>query len=345
MNMSQTDPHSIFESLINRYLAGELSPDEENSFQKALEAEPSLRKDLESYERIWGAMEGMEPTGAYDLDEEWKLLRDRIPGWPGEKGNAILKRPVLLRSLGSRAYRIAALLATGLIFAFAVYYAGGWTGGTKVVAGNEPAEVRLEDGSEVVLNRYSTLRYPKNMYKRGRRVSLTGEAWFRVARDTANPFTIDAGTAVVEVLGTSFNVNAYRGNPVVEITVESGMVALSPKQDKQDQIVLKAGNSGTYHTASRELVLVPESDPNNLSWKTRELYFENSSLKEVASLVGRVYNVHIEFENPDLMDCPITVTFRDQSLQSVLSVLELTMDLEISRSGSTIILDGGGCDP
>jgi ferric-dicitrate binding protein FerR (iron transport regulator) len=181
------------------------------------------------------------------------------------------------------------------------------------------------------------------MERKGREVRLAGEAWFDVVRDTLRPFRIDAGSALVEVLGTSFNVNAYRENPVVEITVESGIVALTGKEDAREQIVLLAGNSGTYDASLKELVLVPRSDPNNLSWKTRELFFENTPLAEVAGLVSKVYNVDLQLSGPDLASCPITVSFQDQSLESVLNVLARTLDLEISRSKGSIYLSGEGC--
>jgi ferric-dicitrate binding protein FerR (iron transport regulator) len=212
-----------------------------------------------------------------------------------------------------------------------------------VVANTQSVEVLLEDGSQVVLNSESKIRYRKHFSGSERKVRLTGEAWFDVARDTLKPFVIDAGSAFVEVLGTSFNVNAYRENPSVEITVKSGVVALMPKQDQQDQMVLRAGNSGTYNSRSKELILVPASNPNNISWKTKELYFENAALGEVAVLLERVYQVEIEIGNRELAMCPITVTFRKQSLESVLNVLELTLDLEIVQRDGKILLEGEGC--
>ena len=120
-------------------------------------------------------------------------------------------------------------------------------------------------------------------------------------------------------------------------------ILIANTSGKQEQIVLRAGNSGTYNHDNKELVLIPNSDPNNLSWKTRNLYFENTPLGEVAELVSRVYHTELVVVNPELASCPITVTFSDQSLESVLSVLEITLDLEITRNGSRIMLDGTGC--
>ncbi|MFO7669888.1 MAG: DUF4974 domain-containing protein, partial [Bacteroidales bacterium] len=127
------------------------------------------------------------------------------------------------------------------------------------------------------------------------------------------------------------------------ITVESGVVSVSAKEDKDKQIILRAGNSGSYNSESHEMSLVPAYHPNNLSWKTRNLYFEDTPLREVAHLIGKVYNVSVVIPNEELGLCPITVTFSDQSLEAVLNVLEKTLDLQISRSGENITLDGTVC--
>jgi len=271
---------------------------------------------------------------SYDLDAEWELMREQIPE---------LTRS---HSLFFYAYRIAAVLVLGLIIGIGWSYGSRILGTEKRVAHDEAVELILEDGTHITLNRNSKIRYKRSFVTTGRKVILTGEAWFDVARDTSRPFVIDAGPAMVEVLGTSFNVNAYKGDPVVEITVESGVVALTSKQEKkekQEQIVLRAGNSGTYHKQNQELVLVPAADPNSISWKTRKLYFDNSSLQEVVDLVNEVYGAHLVLANEKLASCQITVTFRDQSLEAILNVLESTLDLKLFRTGNEIFLEAPGC--
>jgi ferric-dicitrate binding protein FerR (iron transport regulator) len=216
-------------------------------------------------------------------------------------------------------------------------------GTVRVLAGADPKEVILEDGTEVTVNRNSVLRYSKSYDQKERKVYLSGEAWFDVTRDTSRPFIIDAGAALVEVLGTSFNVNAYRENSTVEITVESGLVSLSSKADQKDLIVMKAGAGGSYNKTRKELKLIPTTDLNSIAWKTRELFFNGTSLREVCAHVSKVYGVDMKILNEELGNCPITVTFRDQTLESVLKVLESTLDLHVSRDGDKIRLDGEGC--
>jgi transmembrane sensor len=343
--MSVNDPHMEFNSLVTRFLSGELSPEELRHFREIIAGNQDLKDRLNEYQKVWDSMEGVAVQHSYNLDSEWSAMRSLIPGLANVPKEEEIEDQgsKSMRSLLFYTYRIAAVLMVGLVFAFAWIYATRLAGTEQQVATTGPIEVYLEDGSHVLLNRDSKIRYRKQFKGSEREVRLSGEAWFDVARDTLRPFVIDAGTALVEVLGTSFNVNAYKENSTVEITVESGMVAVTAKQDQDEQIILRAGNSGTYNNRNRELVLVTTSDPNNLSWKTRNLYFENSPLEEVAKLISRVYNTHLVIRNPELSSCPITVTFSDQSLESVLNVLELTLDLEISQTGNSIVLDGTGC--
>lgn len=339
--MSQEESHIDFNKLVSSYLSGEMHPEEARIFLEDVYKDPALKIRLEEYRKIWDSAGSVSEASAYDLDAEWATMQSLLPGFSAKEDRENAGRS---RSLLYYSYRIAAVLVLGLVLSFSWIYINRLAGMERVVAKNEAVEVLLEDGTRLIVNRNSTLRYKKKFMAGEREVFLSGEAWFDVARDTTRPFVIDAGAALVEVLGTSFNVNAYKENPVVEITVESGMVALSAKEDKKDLIVMKAGSGGTYHKKQKELTLVASSDPNNISWKTRDLYFDGSSLGEVSKLVSLVYGVNMVIDNPGLASCEITVTFKDQSLEAILKVLEMTLDLDISRSEDEIRLDGKGCN-
>lgn len=336
--MEVNDPHMVFDSLVNRRLSGELSPEELLRFQEALSKDPDLQLRFDELLKIWDSVDGVAAQKKYDLDAEWNMLSSKIPDLDADLSSQAKGRSLLFYT-----YRIAAALVVGVLFSFAWIYATKIAGTQMMEAGMEPMEILLEDGTQVVLNRESKIRYSKNFGDGERQVTLKGEAWFDVARDSLRPFVIDAGRAMVEVLGTSFNVNAYAENPIVEITVESGVVAVTAKEDQEEQLILRAGNSGSYNPSSHKLQLQAAYNPNNLSWKTRELFFEDSPLQEVADLIGKVYNVSILIPGEDLAACPITVSFSGQSLEAVLNVLEVTMDLEITRSGELITLDGEAC--
>jgi ferric-dicitrate binding protein FerR (iron transport regulator) len=339
--MSLEEVHMDFNSLISRKLSGEMSPEEERIFNEILLKDPEKQALLEEYRLIWDSVGSVREAASYDLDAEWNLVQAKLPGYESGLASTPLAKS---RSLLYYSYRIAAVLVLGLVLTFSWFYVNRMAGMERVHAKNEPVEVVLEDGTQLTVNRNSTIRYNKKFLAEERKVYLSGEAWFDVTRDSTRPFVIDAGAALVEVLGTSFNVNAYKENPVVEISVASGLVALSAKEDKKDLIVMKAGSGGTYHKTQKELTLVASSDPNNISWKTRDLYFDGSSLRQVADLVNHVYGANMVIVNPSLASCEITVSFNGQSLEAILKVLEMTLDLSITRSGDEIRLDGKGCN-
>jgi ferric-dicitrate binding protein FerR (iron transport regulator) len=340
MNMGQKDPHKVFQDLLGRHLAGELSKAEEESFREALREDASLEKELEEYRKIWDSVDDLARSGKLDMDEEWEQMQGMLPGFQKETHSPSMVHPG--RRLGAIILRIAAVLLVGLFLGVGGYYA---LNPVKVVkAASQQEEVLLPDGSLVVLNRHSRLSYRKKFNQTQRQVRLAGEAWFDVTRDSSRRFTVDAGQARVEVLGTSFNVNAYKDNPKVEITVQSGVVALSSMEKQAEQIVLRAGNSGSYDTQKKELVLLPGQDTNALSWRTGEIFFDHTPMREVARTIARIYDVVVEIPDQDLASCPITVTFRDQDLEAVLEVLAVTLDLEIEGTGGRFILRGEGCE-
>lgn len=340
--MNPEETHNDFNSLVARYLSGELRPEQEREFKELLRKDPKKASLFEEIQNIWNSAGSLGEGEAYNLDAEWSLMQNLIPDLKSER--QVKQSEVKTRSLIFYTYRIAAVLLVGLIIGLGLTYGTRMLYNRQIVAWDQPVEVILEDGTLITLNRDSRIRFKKKFASDERKVFLKGEAWFEVASDSSSPFVIDAGSALVEVLGTSFNVNAYRENPVVEITVESGVVALTAKQEKQEQIVLKAGNSGKYNKQKRELELIQSADPNQISWKTRDLYFNGSTLQEVVDLVNLVYDAHLVISNEALASCQITVTFKDQSLDAILNVLELTLDLEIRQEGNQFRLEGSGCN-
>ena len=340
--MNPEETYKDFNSLVARYLSGELTPEQQREFKELLRKDPKKASLFEKIQNIWNSAGSVGEGEAYNLDAEWSLMQNLIPDLKQE--GQVKRSEVKTRSLLYYTYRIAAVLLVGLIIGLGLTYGTRMLYNQQIVAWDQPVDVILEDGTLITINRDSQIRFKKKFASDERKVFLKGEAWFDVARDSTSPFVIDAGSALVEVLGTSFNVNAYRKNPVVEITVESGIVALTAKQEKQEQIVLKAGNSGKYNKQKKELELIQSSDPNQISWKTRDLYFNGSSLQEVVDLVNQVYDAHLVISNKDLASCQITVTFKDQSLEAILNVLELTLDLEIRQEGNQFRLEGSGCN-
>ncbi|HEY1202426.1 MAG TPA: FecR domain-containing protein, partial [Niastella sp.] len=161
------------------------------------------------------------------------------------------------------------------------------------------------DGSRVWLNAASSLRSPIAFIGNDRRVELTGEAYFEVAKDAHKPFHVITPTQDVEVLGTHFNVNAYENEPAVKTTLLEGSVkvnqlAIDNKQlakKAERSVVLKPGEQAALSRAHSPLTIAHSPDMEEvMAWKNGFTIFNKADLKSIMRQVERWYNVDVVYE-------------------------------------------------
>lgn len=360
-NMKSEAPHSDFRERAVRYLAGEMGSDERRRFGLEMAGDEEKQRIFREFASIWSGVDHLAARSRYDLDREWAQFSGKIDleasgkrrsgktgpdvtldqrtGKPDMDGSVIRKLP-----RRAFAWRVAAVIVAGL--------AGlaGWLVLRDNISYDELAVqqgmevIELADGSVVTLNAGSVLKYDVEAHADERRVMLTGEAFFEIARDPDRPFIIDAGAAVVQVLGTSFNVRAYEDNALVEVTVSTGLVSMAAKHKTARQIILNPGNAGIYDKSANKLELISHADPNATAWKTRDILFDETPLGEVLKVISHVYQTELRLADASLADCLITVSFHDQELGAVLSVITNTLDLQMERQDGVIVLSGEGCN-
>jgi len=202
-------------------------------------------------------------------------------------------------------------------------------------------QVVLPDGSGVWLNAGSSLRYPTRFSKDGRHVTLTGEAYFEVAKKI-NPrtgqresFIVMTENQKIEVLGTHFNVNAYSEEKTVRTTLLEGKVKLSSPQSSES-IELQPGFEailGDQHFR------VTEADTQAaLAWKNGDFIFDGQDLEATMRQIARWYDVEIVYqEMPDKVLIGGTVS-RGNKLSAVLKALELTGKVKVKTEGRRVTL-------
>jgi ferric-dicitrate binding protein FerR (iron transport regulator) len=176
----------------------------------------------------------------------------------------------------------------------------------------------LEDGTKVWLNAGSSLTYPVAFIGKERKVSITGEAYFEVAKNKAMPFRITREGMVVEVLGTHFNVNAYGDEPHMKVTLLEGAVKISSGNVSG---LLKPGQQAKV----KDNDINVNSDVNVdqvMAWKNGYFSFEKAGIKEVMRQIARWYNIEVTYEG-EIPDENFGGELRRNSkLSSVLKVLE-----------------------
>jgi transmembrane sensor len=173
----------------------------------------------------------------------------------------------------------------------------------------------LPDGSKVWLNAASSLRYPTVFVDNERRVEVSGEVYFEVARNTQMPFKVSipsrAGASEIEVLGTQFNVNAYANETAIRTTLVEGSLKVVNRQsvipDKSAQagniasVVLTPGKQAVL-TAGSRLTIADADVEKAVAWKRGIFNFEDASLEEVMRQIERWYDIQVVYEKnvPDI---------------------------------------------
>lgn len=189
-------------------------------------------------------------------------------------------------------------------------------------------KVMLSDGTAVWLNAASTITFPVVFTGNERAVSISGEAYFEVARNPHKPFKVEANGAVVEVLGTHFNVSAYPADAVHHATLLEGKIRLLKGTES---VLLKPGQQARFgENVPAISVTAPENAEDAVAWKSGIFNFNNLDLATVMNQVSRWYNVDVRYESGKPQASIVGVMNRSTDLATVLKSLELTSGVHFS---------------
>lgn len=195
--------------------------------------------------------------------------------------------------------------------------------------------LELEDGSRVWLNSASELRYPVRFTGKNRQVILEGEAYFEVVRDEDRPFIVQSGKQQVEVLGTSFDITAYKDEPGIYTTLLQGSVEVSGEGGKQ---ILKPGQQAIYTEKGIEVKEVNAA--LYCSWIQDRFVFVSEELETVARKLERWYDVSFFFAGSSLKTKRFSGSIPKYSdLSKVLKMLELTTNIRFQKTGGTVVVE------
>lgn len=205
---------------------------------------------------------------------------------------------------------------------------------------SEKATVVLTDGTVVRLAGDSRLRVPQGASDRD--VSLTGRAFFAVARDESRPFTVRTSTGNLRVLGTRFAVDALGED--LRLVVVEGRVALSESGEEDETEV--AANQMARIVKGRHLPVVRVADANALAdWVGNFLAFQDTPLRDAALEIEREYGVTIEILDSGLADRTITAWFAGWELDEVMEVVCIVARAQCEVGDSLVTMKPRASDP
>jgi ferric-dicitrate binding protein FerR (iron transport regulator) len=196
---------------------------------------------------------------------------------------------------------------------------------TLVVPPKMDYKLMLSDGTEVWLNATSRLRFPFTFSGDKREVYLEGEAFFTVAENAKQPFIVHTEKSDIQVLGTTFNVSAYKDD-VMSTALVSGAIA---SKTGKTQVILKPGEEAVL--AGEKFDVRKFDEDEVLAWMRGIYIFHNTSLQDIAGVIGRWYGVKVAFDNPEIAGKKFTGGLEKlQNLDYFLETLEIVGNVKHS---------------
>ena len=316
-----------FKILIEKYLDGNASTAEVRELCEWIKNNDSLDRWI---------MQAIERSDSHLDEEVYERLYTRIKENIESREKKSHRRFSFVPML-----RWAAVVCLPIIAALAVYELGL---DSKVdtlplvvtAESGERAKVQLPDGTKVNINSASQISYPHDFNGEKRIVELDGEAYFEVTPDKERPFVVKAAGLEITVLGTAFDVCAYKDDNEVSVVLLTGKVDVALESDRYvmqpDEKLVYDRNTGTMQVGkvcSKEYV----------EWTDGNLRFENESLENIVKVLSRVYNVKIVFDSafPEGQYF-FTGSIGSGGITNALDILSMTSSLHYEVRDSVIVL-------
>jgi transmembrane sensor len=307
---------------IDRYLAGEASPEERASVDAWATTQPDRAAAL-----AWLRTQSRAIEPVFDAAAAWRRFKQ-------EPAPRVVRRAKPI-------WRIAAaiLLVAGL--------GASWTLLRNRTPGVPPlmreafaldgqrTTVTLRDGTRISLNGGSRLQYASDFGEKHRDVYLEGEGYFEVVHDDRRPFRVHAGTGIAEDVGTKFTVRAYASDTAMHVAVSEGIVAIG--QDTAT-VRVNAGELGVLTRSGLATVSRAASLDKYIGWTTGTLVFESVSLAAAARQIQHWYGVKVAIPDSALAQRPVTARFRGESVTQVLDALAAALGAQVRNSAGTFTL-------
>ncbi|WP_310395376.1 FecR domain-containing protein [Hymenobacter sp.] len=210
------------------------------------------------------------------------------------------------------------------------------------------ARLALPDGSTVTLAPTSSLKYPRAFAGPRRTVYLTGAAFFDVSHDARHPFLVYTDQVVTTVLGTSFRVRAFAGQPEVQVQVRTGRVRVSPRAagptgavSSLEVLEVRPNQQAVYSAARRQLRRELVAQPAQLA--AQSFVFDDRPVAEVLAALERAYGVAIAYDAAALRHCTLNLSLTDEPLFAKLDIICEALGATYEQADGRILFHSPSC--
>ncbi len=373
--------------LVAKLLCKEATPAEVREFQLLIAENQEWKEQFHNLEELWNTKSG-EVDSLVSSEEAYLMhvirLRDQSADF-AEYSYAEMENEsedFLLYPIKHRWYQrwqsFAAVLVMLIVSVFSYQYYSHQNvkdsislshfNEIKVSLGTK-TKVQLPDGSKVWVNSDSKLAYAETFKGPTREIYLEGEAYFDVVKDPKHPFIVHTAGIDIKVLGTAFNVKAYKAEPTIEATLVHGLIEVTktdhPNESKiilrpheklifdkfaKEERVIKPSLISTdkiaanYKLPNPAIIISPlskniaDSAIKETSWIYNRLSFEDERFEDLAIKIERWFNVHITITNEKIRSYRSTGSFENETIEEALKELQYLVPFNFQINGREVTI-------
>jgi ferric-dicitrate binding protein FerR (iron transport regulator) len=335
-----------FRKILRKYRLGEASPEERETIDAWYDAS---KQDELAHERKLN-----DALGTFYL----KNITDRI-GKPAE----ITRTRTTTRQIKLISFPIAIAASLVLVMWVGLYAILPWSStdqttgkpradGWEIKTNSEKTAqtVTLPDGSNVVLEPNSTIKYMSRFKASKREVYLEGEGFFEVAHNENQPFFVYAKQITAKVLGTSFTVRALRDDKEVLVAVKTGSVSVDThvpdRSSTPSPVILTPNTEIIYNQDDRQLAkrIVETPLPLLPAEEIKRMRFVDAPLKDVFKAIEKIYGVDLVFDEATFASCVLTTSVSDGGIYKRLDIISDAIGIKYAVVEDKIMITGRGCN-
>jgi transmembrane sensor len=371
--------------LLSKKIAGEASPGELEQLQDLINNNPEWGAIAENLQEFWTSAPVTTENEQTQKEQVYRAhisnLKDHVSDFGGtgeatENEDFLIIQPVRKPFYARWIFTVVAIFITitGL-----VYLSGGRNKNSDkkdiinpvneiAISPGSKSKIQLPDGSQVWINAGSKLTYTGMMNGLTREVTLDGEAYFDIVKDADHPFIVHTSGIDIKVLGTAFNVKAYKIEPTIEATLIHGSIEVTNKNrpdgpkimmkpreklvfsndikiiqsnTNKKEVSLSSINSGTPSSIRITPLKrnIADSSISETAWVYNKLVFEDKPFTELAKDMERWFNVKIIFKNRKIEQVHFTGSFTNETIEQTFEALRFTSSFRYKITNESILIE------
>jgi ferric-dicitrate binding protein FerR (iron transport regulator) len=329
MNEDNSHRESLHDMIV-AYLTGNLPNESYDVFINKLDESPEDKKMFNEFQEIWKSLNVVEESNMFDASNAFRLFKGRL--------NIAGKKQKIRRRL----YMVIVFIPFLFLSYFAYKHYSSPSTAEPMLSFSEvtvphgsKTQIILPDGTKVWINSGSQLRYNDDFGKSKRDVQLFGEAYIEVRHMENCPLIVTSGNINVRVLGTKFNINAYKENDEIKVSLFHGAIEMDINH--ANPVMLSPEDVAIYSLNSKQMKIMHHATANTLNWMENKLIFEGETFVQIIRSLERNFNVKVFIHTESIKECRFTGDFvKNETIEQIFKVMAANGKFKYKIKGNII---------